>query len=172
MTIEPLYAKGDWIVHSRYGVGQVQGKDKKQLNGKERTYLKVKTANSEFWLPAEKTDVDHIRPVAFKSTFQNTLTTIRKKPKMLSDNFRTRQKHISEVLDNGALIKIARLIRDLNARQYYKQLTMNEQDVFNRIKDRFIDEWSISAGLDPAEASRRLDDALLQSAKKVEEEDK
>jgi CarD family transcriptional regulator len=166
LTVEPLYAKGDWIVHSRYGVGQVQGKDKKRLNGKERTYLKVKTANSEFWLPANHTDVDHIRPVAYKSTFQNTLTTIRKKPKRLSDNFRARQKHIADILDNGALVKIARLIRDLHARQYHKQLTMNEQDVYNRIKGRFIDEWAISAEIDPQDATQRLEEALMQSAKK------
>jgi CarD family transcriptional regulator len=168
MTVEPLYAEGDWIVHSRYGVGQVQGKDKKKLNGKERIYLKVKTANSEFWLPANQTDVDHIRPVAYKSTFQNTLTTIRKRPRELSDNFRTRQKHIADILDNGALIKVARLIRDLHARQYYKQLTMNEQDVFNRIKGRFVAEWAISAGIEPQEANRKLDEALMQSAQKME----
>ena len=168
MTVEPLYAKGDWIVHSRYGVGQVQGKDKKKLNGKERLYLKVKTANSEFWLPANKTDVDHIRPVAYKSTFRNTLTTIRRKPKALSDNFRTRQKHIADILDNGALIKIARLIRDLHGRQYAKQLTMHEQDIYNRIKGRFIDEWAISAGIAPQAAEQRLEEALLQSVNKLE----
>lgn len=171
MTVEPLYEEGDWIVHSRYGVGQVQGKDEKELNGKLCTYLKVKTANSEFWLPANKTDVEHIRPVAYKATFQNTLTTIRKKPEQLSDNFRIRQKHISDVLDNGALIKIARLIRDLYARQYSKQLTMNEQEVFSRIKKRFIDEWAISAGLDPQDANRRLDEALAQSVTKIEIEE-
>jgi CarD family transcriptional regulator len=168
MTVEPLYAKGDWIVHSRYGVGQVLGKDKKKLNGKENTYLKVKTANSEFWLPANHTDVEHIRPVAYKSTFQNTLTTIRKKPRELSDNFRIRQKNIAEILDNGALIKVARLIRDLHARQYSKQLTMNEQDIYNRIKARFVDEWAISAEMAPQEANRRLDEALMQSTQKLE----
>jgi RNA polymerase-interacting CarD/CdnL/TRCF family regulator len=171
MAVEPLYEEGEWIVHSRYGVGQVLGKDKKQLNGKTRTYLKVKTANSEFWLPANRTDVDHIRPVAYKATFTNSLTTIRKKPELLSDNFRLRQKHITEVLDNGALIKIARLIRDLNARQYSKQLTLNEQEVYSRIKKRFIDEWAISAGIEPRDASRRLDEALMQSINKIEIED-
>jgi CarD family transcriptional regulator len=167
VAVEPLYAKGDWIVHSRYGVGQVQGKDKKRLNGKERVYLRVKTASSEFWLPVNQTDVDHVRPVAFKSTFQNSLTTIRKEPQSLPNDFRARQKYIVEILDNGALIKVARLIRDLHARQYSKQLTMNEQDILTRIKGRFVDEWAISAGLDLAEATRRLDEALSQSVEKL-----
>lgn len=167
MTVEPLYSKGDWIVHSRYGVGQVQGRDKKKLNGIVRTYLKVRTATSEFWLPENHTDAAHIRPVAIKSTFQKSLSTIRKKPKELSDNFRTRQKQIADVLDNGALIKVARLIRDLNARYYYRKLTMNEQDIFTRIKGRFVDEWAISAQIDPQEASQKLEEALHQSAQKI-----
>lgn len=167
MKTEPLYGEGDWIVHSRYGVGRVQGKDTKKLNGKERTFLRVKTNNGEFWLPVNKTDVDHIRPVALKSTFENILSTIRNVPDELADDYRSRQRYLSEVLDRGELEEISRLIRDLNARQYYKKLTMNEQEVLGRLKKRFVDEWIISAEIDSQDASRRLEEALLMSAKKL-----
>ena len=170
MTTEPLYGEGDWIVHSRYGVGRVQGEDTKKLNGKERTFLRVKTNNGEFWLPVNKTDVDHIRPVALKSTFQDILATLCLPPDELSDNYRNRQNHISEVLDRGALEEIARLIRDLNARQYYKKLTMNEQEILGRLKKRFVEEWIISAEIDPQDASRKLEEVLLSSARKVNTE--
>jgi len=39
------YTKGDWIVHARYGVGQVKGMEKKLIEGEKKLFYKVKTFN-------------------------------------------------------------------------------------------------------------------------------
>jgi RNA polymerase-interacting CarD/CdnL/TRCF family regulator len=158
-----LYGIGDWIVHNRYGVGQIKSIDRKQLQGNECKYFKVKTFNAVYWLPTDKTDVNHIRPVSSNSTFQKALVVIRRHPKDLDDDYRKRASCISEVLSNGALIKLARLIRDLNGRQRIKKLNLNEEETLNRLKTRFIDEWVVSSGIDRDKADNKLNDALQKS---------
>jgi RNA polymerase-interacting CarD/CdnL/TRCF family regulator len=42
MNIQPAtYSKGDWIVHAYYGVGQVKGIEKKELEGEKKLFFKV-----------------------------------------------------------------------------------------------------------------------------------
>ena len=36
------YAKGDWIVHTTYGLGQIMAIEKKRLAGKARAYYRVR----------------------------------------------------------------------------------------------------------------------------------
>ncbi len=36
MVLNEKLAKGDWIVHANYGLGQVTGEDKKVLAGEEK----------------------------------------------------------------------------------------------------------------------------------------
>jgi RNA polymerase-interacting CarD/CdnL/TRCF family regulator len=41
MDIQPAtFSKGEWIVHARYGVGQVKGIEKKELEGEQKLFLK------------------------------------------------------------------------------------------------------------------------------------
>jgi RNA polymerase-interacting CarD/CdnL/TRCF family regulator len=164
---EILYSKGDWIVHAQYGVGEVRGVDSKSLNGEEKRYLRVKTLDGEYWLPSDRTDVDYIRPVASSETFRGAMTTIRKEPEPLNGDHKVRAREISAQLETGALIRIARLIRDLYGRGRIDKLNMSEEDTYNRIRKRFIDEWVIAAGLARDEAEHRLDEALELSVNKV-----
>jgi RNA polymerase-interacting CarD/CdnL/TRCF family regulator len=164
---EILYSKGDWIVHAQYGVGEVKGVDRKKLSGVEKRYLRVKTLDGEYWLPSDRTNVDYIRPVASSETFRGAMTTIRRSPEPLNGDHKVRAREISAQLETGALIRIARLIRDLYGRGRIDKLNMSEEDTFHRIRKRFIDEWVIAAGLEREVAEQRLDEALDISVNKV-----
>ena len=62
--------KGDWIVHQRYGVGEVRAIDKKKLAGKERKYFRVKTQKgATYWLPINKKP-DYIRFISPRSKIE------------------------------------------------------------------------------------------------------
>ena len=112
-------------------------------------------------------DVGYIRPIASSETFRGAMTVIRKSPEPLNGDHKLRAKEISAQLENGALIRIARLIRDLYGRGRIEKLNMSEEDTFNRIRKRFIDEWVIASGLERDVAEQRLDEALEHSVNKV-----
>ena len=64
MEKSTTFSKGQWIVHHYYGVGQVKGIEKKVLDGQEWSYYKVKTRNSQYWIPVQSEDNSRLRPLS------------------------------------------------------------------------------------------------------------
>ena len=62
-----------------------------------------------------------------------------------------------------------KLVRDLNARQFKKGLNDTEQDAFNTIVKRFLQEWSLSKGIEIREARQKLERFLQESRKKAKQ---
>ncbi len=155
------------IVHAAHGVGTVKGMATKVINGRKKAFYTVKTEKLTYWIPADDPHSDRIRKVRAPSTFQSVLSLIRKKPKKLSNNFRSRLKYLKEKLKKCSLKANAELIRELHGRNMEKSLHINESRIFEKLKRQFINEWSISADISKEEAEQKLNDALAESARKI-----
>jgi CarD family transcriptional regulator len=155
--------RGDWIVHAHYGVGQVLGKEKKEFEGEKDTFFRVETFNGVYWLPADNTDADHIRPVASKYQINRALRLIRKAPKKLPKDYKKRGKKISGVLRDVSLYPKARMIRDLYARKRTKKLNFSEGDALEKMNKIFIDEWSLITNYEREDLENKLRTALHKS---------
>jgi len=124
------YSKGDWIVHANYGVGQVKGIEKKELDGEKKIFFRVKTFEGVYWLSVVKTDVEYIRPITSEHQLNRALTIIRKPPEKLPENHTARGKLITEALKNPSLYPKARMLRDLHGKQQESKLNFTEEDAF------------------------------------------
>ncbi|MBN2044613.1 MAG: hypothetical protein JW757_06310 [Anaerolineales bacterium] len=164
---EDIYTPGDWIVHAHYGVGQVKGKDKRTLDGKKQTFLRVKTFSGEYFLPIQQWNVPHIRPLCSEYQFKKALTIIKKTPEPLPKDYKKRNKKIVKAASDISIYTRAKIIRDLNGRRRAGKLNLNEKDSFETIKDQFLIEWSVVTGRDKEELRTRLDTALQNSFKKL-----
>lgn len=154
------FGAGDWIVHNRYGVGQIAGVEEKTYAGAETRFYKVKTGNSTFWVSVENADNPRIRPVASKRRMQRALTALRRKPNSMDQDHNQRKKRIKEVSLDSSLTAIAELLRDLAWRQTAKKLNPTEEDAFNRLTERFVKEWSVSLKISARDARQKLQDIL------------
>ncbi len=154
------YSKGDWIVHLYHGVGQIKGIVKKELNGKERKYYRVKTHNSIIFIPVRKADNDRIRPLTPKSEFKKALKVLDRPPQEMSSNHNTRKKHIRDAKSDGSVEPILRIIRDLTYRQHDSKLNTTEKRALNRLKDRVTYEWSACMSIEVEEAREKLEQRL------------
>jgi len=163
---QSIYLRGDWIVHARYGVGQVQGIEKKALDGKQKLFFKVKTFDGVYWLPVVNTEVDYIRPITNEGKIKRALTVIRKPPEQLSSNHFQRSRDISEALSEISLLAKARMIRDLHGKQEETKLNLNEENALAKMKRQFLNEWSVVEELDMEVLEERLEQALAASVKK------
>jgi RNA polymerase-interacting CarD/CdnL/TRCF family regulator len=169
MDIQPAtFSKGDWIVHARYGVGQVKGLEKKQLEGEQRLFFKVKTFDGVYWLSAVGTRVEYIRPITSENQIKRAMTIIRRPPKGLPDNHAERSKRISETLRAPSLYAKARMIRDLNGKQHATKLNFTEEDAFLILKRQLLNEWSVVQDKDRSILEEKLDHALETSLEKAE----
>ena len=147
------------IVHAAHGVGTIKGTTTKVIDGQKKRFFTVKTNKLTYWIPVKDPSVERIRKLRAPSTFQTVLTLVRKNPKKLSNNFRTRLKYINEQLTKCSLKANATLIRDLYARNMEKGLHINESRIFDKLKQQFIEEWSISAGMEKEEAEEKLNES-------------
>ena len=157
---QSTYAKGDWIVHAYYGVGQVKETEKKELDGEKQTFQRVETFDGEYWLSVSGTDVEYIRPIASEYQIKRALTMVRKTPEELPESYTQRGKMISDAIKDSSLYTKARMIRDLNAREQEARLNFSEEDALSKMKKQFLDEWSVIKNLDRKILKEKLDEAL------------
>jgi len=163
--------KGIWIVHLYYGLGQVEGKDKKILEGKEQTFLKVKTADGDYWIPIEKIDNDRIRPIASKKQMRYALKLIQEPPQILPIDHKLRRKSILEAIRDISLYSNVRMIRDLNYRRASSSLNSYDNDTLSRMKDRFLNECTLVMEESREELEKKLQSALQISMKEFKVKD-
>lgn len=169
MDIQPgTYSKGDWIVHSHYGVGQVKGIERKMLEGENKFFFRVKTFEGEYWLSVVQTDVEYIRPITSENQIKRALTIIRKPPEQLPKDHNKRTKVIVEALKDSSLNVKARMIRDLNGKQQESRLNFTEEDALLKMKRQLLNEWSVVKDEDRKVLEEKLEKALQTSMEKAE----
>ena len=168
MKVQPsAYSKGDWIVHTHYGVGQVRGIEKKVLEGEKKLFFRVKTFDGVYWLSVVKTDVDYIRPITSEYQLKKALTIIRRPPKALPKDHNKRGKAITEAMKDPSLYHKARMIRDLNARQQEHKLNFTEEDALVKMKKQLLNEWSVVQETDRNVLEEKLEKALETSLERI-----
>ncbi|MDP2964632.1 MAG: CarD family transcriptional regulator [Pelolinea sp.] len=157
-------AEGDWIVHSRHGLGQITGMDKKELFGDRKVFYIVKTELITYWLSLSEVDSGRIRPVETTEVFSKALEIIGSEPKTLDNNFRRRLMHIQNLVEDATLLSKAALIRDLHARDVQKDMHVNEKKILENLERQFVNEWVQSCHIPQEEARAQMRDALNRSS--------
>ena len=142
MASDIMYSVDDWVVHTYYGVGQIQKVEKKPIHGEVTKCFKVKTKNSTFWFPTKDIENPRVRPVASKEVIKKVIRNLRRKSSKLDTDRKIWKERIDEVQSNGDLLSISVLIRDLSAQQVLRQLNQTEEDALAHFKERLLREWA------------------------------
>lgn len=158
----PQLELGDWIVHLHYGVGKIEGIEKKRLDGVATSYYRVATDDSTLWIPVAKIDHERVRPLASPKEFSAALKELENPPKELNPDHMKRKNEISEVKADVSLMSICQLVRDLSARQTQTKLSTTEQRVLERLQRQLLQEWSLCMHIEVDEARQQLDQLLHQ----------
>jgi RNA polymerase-interacting CarD/CdnL/TRCF family regulator len=170
---QATFSKGDWIVHARYGIGQVEGLERKVMDGENRIFLKVKAFNCMFWLPVTQLEDGHIRTVTTEYRIRKALSIIRQAPESLPVDHFQRGKLISAIFRETGLYPMARMIRDLHGRQAEARLNFLEEEALKKFRAQFLAEWAVVVkDQDQADLEEKLNEALATSMKKRREQGK
>jgi RNA polymerase-interacting CarD/CdnL/TRCF family regulator len=154
------FRKGDWVSHLHHGVGQVEGKEKKVLDGESRDYYKVQTRNGVYWIPTDNIDTERIRPVVSEEKLQKALATLESPPEVMDGKHTVRKNRIIEVQEKGDILELCTLLRDLHARRAGKKLNTTEQRAHAQIKKSINAEWAATRDISPQEANKELNKIL------------
>jgi RNA polymerase-interacting CarD/CdnL/TRCF family regulator len=143
------YQSGDWIVHKHYGIGQIRGVEEKMISGEPAPYFRVISERSTFWVPVENSvQSEYIRPVPTAEDCQEVVEVLQRPARLMP-------------VENGdSLVDVARLVRDLWARRADKTLNGTEHRALRDLKERLLEEWSASTGIDKSECKGRMHSLL------------
>jgi RNA polymerase-interacting CarD/CdnL/TRCF family regulator len=156
---------GDWLVHQYYGVGQLKGKETKNIGGVEGTYFRLEMDRSTIYVPEDKLNSDWFRPVSSQKKFAEVREILSRPAQQMDGRFSTRQTKIRKVMSENSIVNIARIIRDLSARRRRrKTLSKTEDSALRELTDRLLSEWAIATGLEEAEAREKLKELLDHDA--------
>ncbi len=165
------YSKGDWIVHSLYGIGQIKGVDTKGISGEKTHYYRIQTTDSTFWVPVDQMDSEVLRPLSTPEEIQQAIAALQKPAKEMPPNYKTRQSRIQRVRDRNTPRAIARLIRDLRAYKRKKgALNKTERSAYRTLRERLVKEWAIVAGTEAEKITPKLDRLLDPPQTPVDEQ--
>ena len=159
-TEENEYSRGDWIVHSYYGVGKVKKIERKMINGEKKKFYRVESDASIYWIPVEGANESHIRALAKASTIRRALNLLKEKPKEMASSFKVRQTRIKEVLAEGNLRPMIRLVRDLWGRSQVSNLSMTELNALRQAMENLVVESAVAEGTSNEVATSKLIELL------------
>jgi RNA polymerase-interacting CarD/CdnL/TRCF family regulator len=159
--------QGDWIIHSRYGLGQVIGVEEKTLEDCKLPYYNVKTDTFSYWLSSSNLESGRIRRIARSEEFNKALNLISAEPVLLDENFRTRMQSINDLIAENSILSKAQLIRDMHARNVRKDIHANERGILDMQKDQFIEEFMISCQIPEKTARDQIRAALEKSSENI-----
>ena len=166
---ESVLEKGDWIVHQQHGVGQIEAVEEKKIRDEARKYFRVKTSSGVYWLPVSGIP-DYVRTVSSRYKFRKVLGLIRKPPLLLLNNYKERNREISERLENATLEVKGELIRDLHARRHMEGMSLsalNERQLAD-LRQQFLREMTVVLEIEMQSAEEKLDKALEKSVSKID----
>ena len=159
--------QGDWIVHSRYGLGQVIGVEEKSLDEGIQPYFNVKTDSFSYWISKSNLTSGRIRRIGQAEDFYKAMTLISAEPALLDENFRSRLQGINDLIDENSILSKAQLIRDIHARNFKKDIHANERGMLEDIKDQFVEEFMVSCQISEKTARAQIKDALEKSCANI-----
>lgn len=144
----PPYALQDWIVHRSYGVGQVVKIEVKPIHGKSTECYRVETRDGVYWLPLDSLDTPRVRPVATPERLEQAVQELHKSDLTLDPDRHYWRDRIQAVKQNGDLVAICRLVRDLSLLRTQRRLNQTEETALNALTERLLREWAACAHKD------------------------
>lgn len=154
--------KGDWIVHTYYGIGQIKSIETRSIDNKKNKYYKVKAKNSTFFIPVERIDEERIRPVASDYKLRKAKKILKSPPNTLPDDHTERKKLLAETTSDSSLEVSAETIRDLTHRKSCDGLNDYEEKTLQNLEKLFVREWAIIQEISEEDALDRYQKFLLE----------
>lgn len=153
--------KGDWVMHSAHGLGQIIGLDEQINNGKAIVYYMVQLTDLTIWVPDDENLVNRLRYPSTKDEFQKGLSILTSKAETLPTDRRQRTLLLQEIIKDGRTESLCRVIRDLQAVRGKKTWSEYDSTMLKRAEKALSSEWSYVNSVSPKEAQLQLSQSLV-----------
>jgi CarD family transcriptional regulator len=152
---------GDQVIHWVYGLGEIIQLDEKVLSGKSSKYYVVQMSNLTLWVPMNETGENHLRLPTQAEDFQSLFNILASPGESLPPDRHMRKIHLMELLKDGTLASICRVVRDLVDYRKANKINENDNSILERARDSLVTEWSVALSMPIQEVERELNSLLV-----------
>ncbi len=143
-----MFRIGAKIVYPGHGVGQIEGIEKKSIQGFSREFfmLRILENNMTIMIPTDNVASLGLRPVISKEMVSKVYRILRtKKPAGDLTNWNRRYREYSEKIRTGSVLEIAKILRDLLALKAEKELSFGERTMLDTVRNLLVKELAIAS---------------------------
>jgi len=158
---------GQRVVHPRYGAGIVVDlREGKEDEEHERYYvIDIPSSTLKLHLPTDAVREVNLRRISSKRTLNRALAIVSREPAELPKDYRERRALVQQSMSSGAINDLARVVRDLCGLQAIKKtMSTMELALLTDAKRRLAGEIALVSGIDFAEATQRIENALRRNS--------
>lgn len=155
-----IFQTGEWVVHCKHGLGQVQGIEQRAMNGSDGMYYVVQTSDLTIWVPQDEHIESRLRAPNSASAFKAILTIFTQPADTLPADFRQRNLQLQTLLKDGTAEAWCKLLRDLSAFRQDRPWSDYDRTLSSAVRKVLLGEWSFSLSITPEQAEKDLRLAL------------
>ena len=157
------YQVGDKVVHWTYGLGEIVQLDEKVISGQSAAYYVVQVGELTIWVPQKMAGPSSLRPPTPAREFKKTVSILKSPGEPLSEDRLRRKAELMELMRDGRLESLVRVVRDLSFFGKSNRLNDNDHAIFQRAQNLLVDEWHVSLSVPVHQAQHELKKLLEET---------
>lgn len=153
---DTTFAVGDAVVHPHHGAGRIVSRRRRGLLGAPpRTYLEIELAHSSLRIsvPCETARMVGLRAVVDRRQLARIVEVLQRTPEEVPAGWPARQKHYRALLQNGDVLDLAAVVRDLAARHAGNSISPRERELHERSQRILASELCYALDVDAEHAA-------------------
>ena len=152
---------GDKVIHSIHGLGEVVQIEEKMVHDHVTSCYVVRTHNLTIWVPTDNGDQHSLRAPTSKGEFEKLFTVLHGPNEPLPEDRLERKRLLLELLKDGQLVSIFRVVRDLSSfSTNKKKLSDEDKAILERAINSLLAEWVYSFSVPIAQARQKMGELL------------
>jgi RNA polymerase-interacting CarD/CdnL/TRCF family regulator len=157
------YSIGDKVIHSTHGFAEIINVESKEVLGVSSRYYVIQTRSLLLWIPIFSQNKESIRLPTSKNKFIKLFDILRSHNLPFPKNRNERKSQIHNMLNDGAIESICKLIRDLSFCRKNHKLNDTDTSTYRYAVIKLIDEWQYSMSISESQALGELNSLLDES---------
>ncbi|MBN2385107.1 CarD family transcriptional regulator [bacterium] len=155
-----MFDVGDKIVYPTNGVGIIDEIKTMEISGTQEEFyiIRIVSDNSKIMIPKSKLGDVGIRGLISDDELEKLLEILKSgsSPLELSNKWSKRQREYQEIIKNGSIFDITRILKNLSELQQEKELSYSEKKIFENVKRMIISEMAHVKNIDLDKAEEMI----------------
>jgi RNA polymerase-interacting CarD/CdnL/TRCF family regulator len=151
---------GDKVIHSSYGLGEIVDLQEQIIQDVPKNCYVVKTSSLLIWVPVESEEQHSLRLPTVAGEFKDLTVILKGPPEPLPTDRTLRRNMLIDLLRDGHLASICRVIRDMAGYKKNTKLNDQEHSILDRAINSLLTEWTYSLGVPLQEARQEMNTLL------------